>query len=51
MQYRLILSPKSIPTVMFVAFIAFRLAFGLFERLLFLFTAGLLLHFECVLGA
>ena len=50
MQYRLVLSPRSIPTVTFVDLIAFMLAFGLLQPLLF-FMAGLLLHFECVLGA
>ena len=51
MQYRLVLSPKSIPTVTFVVLVAFMLAFGLLQPLLFFFMAGLLLHFECVLGA
>jgi hypothetical protein len=51
MQYRLVLSPKSIPTVTFIILVAFLLAFGLLQPLLFFFMAGLLLHFECVLGA
>src|SRR5262249_10062342 len=51
MQCRLVLSPKSIPTVTFVALVALTLAFGLLQPLLFFFMVGLLLHFECVLGA
>jgi hypothetical protein len=51
MQYRLVLSPTSILTVTFIDWVAFMLAFGLLQPLLFFFMAGLLLHFECVLGA
>src|ERR1700723_698137 len=47
MQYRLFLSPMSMPIVI-GAFHTFLSCVSLFPSVLFFFMAGLLLHFECV---
>src|SRR5215471_20957591 len=51
-QYRLVLSPRSIPIVTpsCVLFV-FTVGFGLFSELLRFFMAGLLFHRECVTGS